>query len=148
MTDPLTILMASYTALKTGVKLGKDASALWKDVNSLFDSVDQIRENHERKKNSIFTRGDESDLDTYMALTKAKDIEEELRGIILATRGYSGWQEFVKVRAEGKKRRQREREEKRKRHLIFMRNLGYFIGAVLFCGGTVLMIWGASKFAR
>ena len=148
MTDPLTILMASYTALKTGVKLGKDASALWKDVNSLFDSVDEIRENHERKKNSIFTRGDESDLDTYMALTKAKDIEEELRGIILATRGYSGWQEFLKVRIEGKKKRQRERELKRQKHLIFMRNLGYFIGAVLFCGGTVLMIWGASKFAR
>ena len=148
MADPLTILMGSYTALKTGVKLGKDASALWKDVNSLFDSVDEIRENHERKKNSIFSRGDESDLDTYMALTKAKDIEEELRGIILSVRGYSGWQEFLKVRIEGKKKRQREREEKRKRHLIFMRNLGYFIGAVLFCGGTVLMIWGASKFAR
>ena len=148
MADPVTILMASYTALKTGVKLGKDASALWKDVNSLFDSVDEIRENHERKKNSIFSRGDESDLDTYMALTKAKDIEEELRGIILSVRGYSGWQEFVKIRAEGKKRRQREREEKRKRHLIFMRNLGYFIGAILFCGGTVVMIWGASKLAR
>jgi len=148
MADPLTILMGSYTALKTGVKLGKDASALWKDVNSLFDSVDEIRENHERKKNSIFSRGDESDLDTYMALTKAKDIEEELRGIILSVRGYSGWQEFLKVRIEGKKKRQRERELKRQKHLIFMRNLGYFIGAVLFCGGTVLMIWGASKFAR
>jgi len=148
MADPLTILMASYTALKTGVKMGKEASALWKDINSLFDSMDEIKENHDRKKNSIFSRGDESDLDTYMALTKAKDIEDELRGIILATRGYSGYQEFLKVRIEGKKKRQRERELKRQKHLIFMRNLGYFIGAVLFCGGTVVMIWGASKLAR
>jgi len=148
MADPVTILMASYTALKAGIKVGKDVQGMMKDVGSLWDAIDNIKTGHEKKKSSIFSSADESSLDTYIALTKAKDIEDELRSIVLATRGYSGWQELIKIRGEQKLARQKQKEERRKRHLIFMRNLGYFIGAILFCGGTVVMIWGASKLAR
>ena len=40
--------MASFAAVKTGVKLGKDITSLGKDLGKLFTAIDDAKNTHER----------------------------------------------------------------------------------------------------
>ena len=46
-------------------------------------------------------------MDTFVNLQKAKDFEDQLRSVILETRGYGAWQELIKIRADIKERKRK-----------------------------------------
>jgi CHASE3 domain sensor protein len=59
-------------------------------------------------------------MDTFINLQKAKDFEDQLRSIIMETRGYGAWQELIKLRAEIKERKRKAelaRQVKRRERL-------------------------------
>jgi len=104
MIDPLTAL----ATIKGAIAAGKSLVEVTKSIGEFFDGVDDLRNQHEKKRSSVFSSGDESSLETFVKLQQAKDAEEDLRNIIIATRGYSAWGELQEIRA----RIRRERKEK------------------------------------
>ena len=87
MIDPFTAL----AAVKSAVSAGKELVNVTKQIGEFFDGVDELRAAHEKKKNSLFSGSDENAMETFVNLQRAKDAEEELRQIVIATRGFSAW---------------------------------------------------------
>ena len=87
MIDPFTAL----AAVKSAVAAGKELVNVTKQIGEFFDGVDDLRAAHEKKKNSVFSPSDENSMETFVNLQRAKDAEEELRQIVIATRGFSAW---------------------------------------------------------
>jgi hypothetical protein len=133
--DPITIAMASFTAIKAGVSAGKEITSLAKDIGSLFEAIDQVKDNHDKKRSSIFSNANEEALDTYVNRKKAEDLENNLREIIISARGYSGWQELVTLRKEVRLRNKKELEDKKKR------NAALFEKIVLWGGITLIALF-------
>lgn len=106
MIDPFTAL----AAIKAAVSAGQELVNVTKQIGEFFDGVDDLRNKHNKKKNSAFVSEDENAMETFVALQKARDAEEELREIVIATRGYSAWQELLAIRARVR-REKKEREE-------------------------------------
>lgn len=106
MIDPLTAL----AAIKGGISAGKQIHSMSKEIAGFFDSVDTAKKNHQKKKDSPFTSANEEALDTFMKRQAAIDAEEQLREMIIQTRGFSQWQELLKLRRDiANERREAER---------------------------------------
>ena len=67
-----------------------------------------------KKKNKIFQTVEEEAMDTFLAKQKAKDLEDQLRQIIILTRGVGAWAELVKMRGDIRVKRQEERARLKK----------------------------------
>ncbi|BAQ87112.1 peptidase [uncultured Mediterranean phage uvMED] len=106
--DPISIATASFAALKAGIAAGKEISSLSKEIGKLWGAIDQARNDHSSAQNSPFRGSSEEEaMDTFINLQKAKDFEDQLRSIILETRGYGAWQELIKLRADIKERKRK-----------------------------------------
>ena len=111
MVDPLTAFAA---AIKAAVSAGQELVNVTKQIGEFFDGVDDLRNKHNKKKNSAFSGEDENAMETFVALQKAKDAEDELRQLVIHLRGYSAWQELIAIRARVR-REKKEREEEQAR---------------------------------
>lgn len=138
--DPLSIAMASFSAIKAGVAAGKEMHSLAQDIGKLWGAIDQIKSDHSAKKSSAFASAEEEALSTFIAKKKAEDMENQLRQIVLATRGHSGWQELIRLRSEIKVR-QREEREARLRKRAEMIEWAWIIAGITVLGlGLVTVI--------
>src|SRR5210317_872603 len=111
MIDPFTAL----AAVKSAVSAGKELVSVTKQIGEFFDGVDELRNNHIKKKGSIFSGDDENSMETFVQLQKAKDAEEELRAIVIATRGNAALGELQEIRARTRKERKEREDAARKR---------------------------------
>ena len=106
--DPISVAAASFAAIKAGVTAGRELHELSKHIGSLWGAIDQARNDHSSARNSPFRGSTEEEaMDTFVNLQKAKDFEDQLRSIILETRGYGAWQELIKIRADIKERKRK-----------------------------------------
>ena len=133
MIDPLT----AFAAIKGGISAGKQLHSMSKEIVGFFDSVDNAKKTHEKKKNSIFASANEEAMDTWMQKQQAIEAEKELRELIVNTRGFSAYQDLLKLRREiAKERKERERREAKEREeqqeliAIVMVVLVFIIGMV------------------
>ena len=131
MIDPLTAL----AAIKGGVAAGKSIMNMSKEIAGFFDSVDSAKKQHQKKKNSIFATANEQAMDTWMKKQEAEEAEAALRELIVNTKGYSAYQDLLKMRRdiaiERKEQERREaREAEERQELIVMISLG-IVGAIL-----------------
>ena len=107
MVDPIT----AFGAISAGIKTGKSIMNMTKELSNFMDSCDEAKKSHEKKKNSLFASANEEALDTFMKRQQAIDAEEQLRDLIIGTRGYSAYQDLLKLRREiVAERKERERE--------------------------------------
>ena len=112
MIDPLT----AFAAIKGGISAGKQLHSMSKEIAGFFDSVDNAKKTHEKKKNSLFASANEEAMDTWMQKQQAIEAEKELRELIVNTRGFSAYQDLLKLRREiSKERKERERKEAKER---------------------------------
>jgi len=96
MIDPLT----AFAAIKGGISAGKQLHSMSKEIAGFFDSVDDAKKAHAKKKSSMFASANEEAMDTFLKRQAAIDAEAQLRELIIATRGYSQSQELLKLRKE------------------------------------------------
>jgi uncharacterized protein YktA (UPF0223 family) len=106
--DPISIL----GGLSAGIKAGKQLYALKNQVVDFFDTVDQAKAKHAKKKNSIFAGSNEAGLATYLDAMAAKDAEEQLRELIVNTRGLSAYTELQNIRKEIRQERKAEEAQR------------------------------------
>jgi len=134
--EPITILMGSFSAIKAGVSAGKEMTSLAKDIGQLFDAIDAIRNDHNKAKSNPLKSANEEAMETFIAKKKAEDIESQLRQIVLATRGMSGWQELQRLRASIRTQRAEAEKQKRRKRAEFVET---FWTVVLVLTGIVVL---------
>ena len=142
MIDPFTAL----AAIKGGISAGKQIHSMSKEIAGFFDSVDTAKKNHQKKKDSPFASANEEALDTFMKRQAAVDAEEQLREMIIATRGFSQWQELLKLRRDiANERREAERKariEAQERQEVIVIIMLVIMG-ILALGAIVAMVGGS-----
>ena len=146
--DPLSAL----AMVKGGITAGKQLYSMTKEISSFFDSIDSANKKHQLKKSSIFASANEEAMDTFMAKQKAADAEEQLKELILNTRGYSAYQELLSIRREIRLERKEDQRlalikaEEMKENIL---SALLIIGFLLLClasGGAYLWHLGFIKF--
>ena len=113
--DPITIAVGAFTALKSGINAGKELHSMGQDLAKLWHAIDDVDAEHANAKKRAFRTVEEEAMETFLAKQKAKDLEDQLRQIIILTRGVGAWAELVKMRADIRVKRQQERAKKNKR---------------------------------
>lgn len=137
--EPVTAAVAAFSALKAGVAAGKEITSLAKEIGTLWNSIDEITHQHNKKKSSVFRSVEEEALDTFMAKKKAEDLENQLREIILYSRGMGAWQELVRLRADIRKKRQEDALAAKRKRQQMLEVIA--IAAALIVGSVVLFIF-------
>ena len=141
--DPITVAMTAFAAIKSGVKLGKDAQSMMADIGKMWGAIDEVRGQHKRKKKSPFTSANEEALETFAALKKAEDLERELEKVVKMTRGFYAWQELLKIRGQIKRERL---EAERARKAKVAQQMELAAAVALFITLVCCMIWGVWMF--
>lgn len=137
MVDPLSAL----AMIKTGISAGKTLVSMSKDISSFFDSVDNAKKEHQKKKDSIFSSSNEEALDTWMKKQQAIEAEAALREIIISQRGYSAYQDLLKIRREiAQERKERERKERKEAEELREQLELAAVGVVIFIIMVVLTV--------
>lgn len=122
MIDPLT----AFAAVKGGIAAGKQLHSMSKEIAGFFDSVDNAKKAHEKKKSSMFASSNEEAMDTWMKKQQAIDAEAQLRELIVNTRGFSAYQDLLKIRRDTL----RERKEAQRQAAIEKQEMQEMIGIV------------------
>ena len=134
--DPISIALVSFTALKKGIALGKDLSAMGKDLNKVFNFIDGTKEAQKS--------GNKNDpLSDYIAYEKALDMEKQLEQVIWETRGSKGVATFKRMRAQATERDIQSNYASVKRRNKIMNGLSIVVGVIIFAGGIVGMVFFA-----
>ena len=106
------------------------------EVGKLWAATDQINSNYTtaKSKSSLFNSAEEEAMSEFIAKTKAREMEDELRELIQYTRGADAWNELIRMRGEARKRRKEEAADiirkKRERVDLFIQ-IGVGIAASL-----------------
>lgn len=138
--DPITIL----AGLSSGIKAGKQLYALKNQVVDFFDTVDEAKAKHAKKKNSIFAGSNEAGLNTYLDMMAARDAEEQLRELIVNTRGLSAYTELQNIRKEIRQERKaaeaQRQLDRQKRAEAALTVAVIVVGATALFGGIYLFL--------
>lgn len=115
---------------------------LGKDIGKLFDAIDLLRNDHNKKKSGVFASDNEEAMDTFINKKKAEDMEDELRQIILATRGYDAWQELLRLRADIRRKRKENERARRLARAKMFENLWLYGGIfiLILCVCVILFV--------
>ena len=105
---------AAFTAIKKGVAVGQDIENMAGTLGKWMGAVSDIKKAEEMNKKpplfkKLFAAGsvEEEAMEIFMAKKKAEDMREQLKQIIMLTRGMSAWQELLRTEADVRKRRQK-----------------------------------------
>lgn len=145
MAEPLTICLAAFTAIKSAVSAGREIQSLGSDIGKLFDGIDAIRNDHNKAKSNPFKTANEQAMETFIAKKKAEDMENELRKIVVETRGFEAWNELIQMRIEVRQQRKEEALALKKKKQKFWDDVATIVaivaGVVLFGGVLVGVIF-------
>ena len=145
MAEPLTLCIAAFTAIKSAVSAGREIQSLGSDIGKLFDGIDAIRNDHNKAKSNPFKSANEQAMETFIAKKKAEDMENELRKIVVETRGFEAWNELIQMRIEVRQQRKDEaialQKKKQKLWDDIAMILAIMAGVILFGGVVVGLIF-------
>ena len=144
MIDPITavsVATAAFNTIKQGFNAGREFESMAGDLSRWMGAVSDIKKADEYNKNpplfkKLFQAGsvEEEALQTLMAKKKAEDMREELKNIIMFTRGTSAWDELLKTEADIRKKRQKMIYDQQERQRKFFEISGFILLALLVVG--------------
>lgn len=137
--DPISIL----GGLSAGIKAGKQLYAMKNEIVSFFDTVDEAKAKHAKKKNSIFAGSNEAGLSSYLDAMAARDAEQSLRELIVNSRGLSSYQELQNIRKEIRQERKAEEAQRQldrqKKAEAFLTMAVIALSAIALFGGLYFL---------
>jgi len=137
--DPLSLALISFTALKKGIALGKDLSAMGKDLNKVFDFIDGTK--------AAQKSGNKNDpLSELTAYYKAQDMEKAIEQMVWEARGSSGVSMLKRLRAQSAERDRDSRYASMARKNKILNVLSILLGVSITVGGGALLLWAAIEF--
>ena len=151
MIDPITavsVATAAFNTIKQGFNAGREFESMAGDLSRWMGAVSDIKKADEYNKNpplfkKLFQAGsvEEEALQTLMAKKKAEDMREELKNIIMFTRGTSAWDELLKTEADIRKKRQKMIYDQQERQRKFFEISGFILLALLVVGLVGFLIF-------
>ena len=116
MIDPVTAVAtatAAFNTIKSAFAAGRDIESMAGDLGRWMGAVSDIKQAEKYNKKpplfkKLFASGsvEEEAMQVFMAKKKAEDMREQLRQIIIFSRGPSAWDELIKTEADIRKKRQ------------------------------------------
>ena len=141
MLDPVSIT-AAYTAVKKGIEVGKDITQLMSEIGSLWTAIEEVETGYRKEKQKKQSVEEEA-LDLFAAKCAAKDAEENLRNIVIATRGFNAWNEMMRMRVDLRKKRKAiaaQKAQEKKELIETIMIIGAVLGASIIVLITVFLL--------
>lgn len=117
--EPITVAVTAFTAVKSGIKAGRELQDMVGELGKLWGGLDTARASHVNKRTkanqNAFISVEEEALKTFADKRKADEIEKELHQFILYTLGAEAWNELLALRGKIRKERQEAAREAAKR---------------------------------
>ena len=136
---------SAFNAIKKGFEVGRDIESMAGDMGRWMSAVSDIKKAEEYNKKpplfrKIFNAGsiEEEAMQVFMAKKKAEDMREQLRQIIILTRGPSAWQELLKTEADIRKKRQKMIYDQKERRRKFIE---WTIASILIAISIAMVSW-------
>lgn len=132
--DPISAIAIATTAfntIKKGFQVGRDVEKMTKDLSRWMGAIQDVKDGHNnKKKGKNFGSVEEESLETFAALKKAQQMEEELRSFVNMNYGPNAWNEVLRIQANIRKKK-KEAEELRKRRMAQLQENIVIIGLVV-----------------
>ena len=148
MIDPVTAIAgatAAFNAIKSGFTVGREIESMAGDLGRWMNCISDLNAaDKSNKKQPLFKKlfqassVEEEAMQIFMAKKKAEDMREQLKQIIILSRGLSAWDELLKTEADIRKNRQKliyEQQELRQKwiegiaiSLLVIVILGFIVG--------------------
>ena len=157
MIDPITavsVATAAFNTIKQGFNARREFESMAGDLSRWMGAVSDIKKADEYNKNpplfkKLFQAGsvEEEALQTLMAKKKAEDMREELKNIIMFTRGTSAWDELLKTEADIRKKRQKMIYDQEERRRKFFEICAIILMILLFVsfGGFLIYLYLSTR---
>ena len=152
MIDPITAIAgatAAFNTIKKGFAVGRDIESMAGDLGRWMGAVSDLKKAEELNKKpplfkKLFNAGsvEEEAMQIFMAKKKAEDMRDQLRQIIVATRGPSAWDELIKTEADIRKKRQQaiyDQQERRQKVIEVCAIIGLVIAISGFIGFLIYL---------
>ena len=123
--DPITIATSAFTAIKSGVAVGKELHSLSGQIIKFVNQMTNVEEEHKKQKASWFTSSNEEALDTFFKIQKVHQMEEQLREVFMLYGNINMWNEFVAIRAKVRKDRQIAKAKKQRERAELLQFITY-----------------------
>ena len=139
MIDPVTAIAgatAAFNAIKSGFSVGRDIESMAGDLGRWMSHVSDLKKAEDMNKKpplfrKLFQSGsvEEEALQIFMAKKKAADMRDQLRQIIVATRGPSAWDELIKTEVDIRKKRQEAiyAQQERRQQVLEIIGIGFLM---------------------
>ena len=125
--EPITAAVAAFTAVKSGIKAGRELQDMVGELGKLWGGLDSARANHNQKRTKAmrneFISVEEEALESFAALKKAQQMENELRNFVNLSYGPNAWAEVVRIQAQirlKKKAALKEAQRKKERMIEYV----------------------------
>ena len=110
----LGVATTAFNAIKTGFQAGRDVEGMAGELSRWMGAVSDIKKAEELNQKpplfkKLFAAGsvEEEALQTLMAKKKTEDMRDQLKNIIMFSRGHGAWEELLKTEADIRKKRQK-----------------------------------------
>lgn len=140
---------SAFGAIRKGFEVGRDIESMAGDLSRWMGAVSDIKKAEEYNNKpplfkKLFASGsiEEEALQIFMAKKKADDMREQLRQIIIYTRGPSAWQELIKTEADIRKKRQAMIYAQKERQRFWIEvGVSIVLGGLLVVGVVWFGMW-------
>ena len=132
--DPISAIAIATTAfntIKKGFQVGRDVESMSKDLGRWMGAIQDVKEGHNNKKGRSFGSVEEESLETFAALKKAQQMEDELRTFVNMNYGPNAWNEVIRLQADIRLKKKKVVEEAVQKKKELIENI-IVSGAVLF----------------
>ena len=120
--DPISaigIATTAYNAIKRGFKVGKEIEGMSKALGRWMGAIQDVKEGHNKAKGRTFGSVEEEALESFAALKKAQQMENELRNFVNLSYGPNAWAEVLRIQAQIRlKKKEALKEAQRKKERI------------------------------
>ena len=138
--DTITIATSEFTAIKSGVAVGKELHSLSGQIIKFVKQMNVVEEEHKKEKSKWFTTTNEEALDSYFKLKQVHDMENQLREMFMLYGAPNAWSEFIAIRTDIKKKRQAAIAKKKKEREDFIMICAYGALAIALIGLISLLL--------
>ena len=138
--DPISIATSAFTAIKSGISVGKELHSLSGQIIKFVKQMNIVEEEHKKEKSKWFTSANEEALDTYFQLKQVHDMENQLREMFMLYGAPNAWSEFIAIRTDIRKKRQAAIAKKKKEREDFIMICAYGALVIALIGLASLLL--------
>tara|TARA_R100000458_G_scaffold27934_1_gene25551 strand:- start:58 stop:507 length:450 start_codon:yes stop_codon:yes gene_type:complete len=143
--DPISaigVATTAYNAIKKGFQVGKEIESMSKDLGRWMGAIQDVKEGHNKAKGRSFGSVEEEALESFAALKKAQQMENDLRNFVNLSYGPNAWAEVIRIQASIRKKKKEAILEAKRKQTQMVENVILGVLVIFFLGavGAVLYL--------